>query len=298
MKKLIISCLLILCGCATQESMTQINNRITALESQGLNYQNTHKQVISRMDALESRLKELAESQRITENQFRELYAGLRADSNTGRHEVRQIQGRLEEIEYHLKQKFSNFKPSSRRPDGSVDDDFSSVKPRIARIEQYLGMQPYVPEEKPSSTATQPATTGDDAAHASAASSDVKPEEEDLYSAAKKAYDAGDFDTARMKFTSFLAKNPKSTNSDNSQFWIGESYFNQKWFEKAILEYQKVIEEYPNGNKVPAALLKQGLAFQELGDKSNAKLILKELVRKYPNSNEANIARKKISSLE
>jgi tol-pal system protein YbgF len=263
--------------------MMQINNRLTALESQGLNYQNTHKQVISRMDALESRLKEIAESQRITENQFRELYAGLRADANTGRHEVRQIQGRLEEIEYHLKQKFSNLKPSSRKSDGTTEDDAGLIK-RIVRIEQYLGMQPYVPEEKPAPSVN----TGDTA----------KPEEEDLYSSAKKAYDTSDFDTARMKFASFLAKNPKSTNADNAQFWIGESYFNQKWFEKAILEYQKVIEEYPTGNKVPAALLKQGLAFQELDDKSNAKLILKELIRKYPNSNEANIARKKISSLE
>ena len=61
------------------------------------------------------------------------------------------------------------------------------------------------------------------------------------------------------------------------------------------MEYQKVIENYPKGNKVPAALLKQGLAFRNIGDKPNARLILNELVKKYPNSNEGGIAKQKLT---
>ncbi|MFW5901529.1 MAG: tetratricopeptide repeat protein, partial [Thermodesulfobacteriota bacterium] len=52
------------------------------------------------------------------------------------------------------------------------------------------------------------------------------------------------------------------------------------------------------GNKVAAAYLKQGIAFQELGETGNAKLVLKELIRKFPDSNEAGIARKKIAAIE
>jgi TolA-binding protein len=58
-----------------------------------------------------------------------------------------------------------------------------------------------------------------------------------------------------------LKRFPKSDNADNAQFWIGEIYYRQKWYETAILEYQKVIENYPKGNKVQASLLKQGFAF-------------------------------------
>ena len=90
---------------------------------------------------------------------------------------------------------------------------------------------------------------------------------------------------------------PKSERADNSQFWIGEIYYREKWYEKAILEYQKVIEKYPKGNKVPASLLKQGFAFSNLGDKSNSRLILEELIKKYPNSNEAKIAKDKVKEL-
>ena len=48
---------------------------------------------------------------------------------------------------------------------------------------------------------------------------------------------------------------------------------------------------------MPAALLKQGLSFKQLGEKANARLILNELIRKYPKSKEAAIARKKLETL-
>lgn len=91
---------------------------------------------------------------------------------------------------------------------------------------------------------------------------------------------------------------PNSDNADNAQFWIGEIYYRQKWYEKAILEYQTVIEKYPKGNKVQASLLKQGFSFFNLGDKANARLIFNELVRKYPDANEAAIAREKLKTLQ
>ena len=45
---------------------------------------------------------------------------------------------------------------------------------------------------------------------------------------------------------------------------------------------------------MPAALLKQGMAFTELGDKENARLIFKELIDRYPRSTEAKIAAQKL----
>ena len=79
--------------------------------------------------------------------------------------------------------------------------------------------------------------------------------------------------------------------------WIGESYYREKWFERAILEYQTVIEKYPKGNKVPAAMLKQGMALQKIGEKPSARLIFEELINKYPKASEAAIAKKKLKEL-
>jgi TolA-binding protein len=49
---------------------------------------------------------------------------------------------------------------------------------------------------------------------------------------------------------------------------------------------------------VQASLLKQGFAFFNLGDKANSRLILNELVTKYPESNESKIAREKLKGLK
>ena len=55
---------------------------------------------------------------------------------------------------------------------------------------------------------------------------------------------------------------------------------------------------YPQAERVPAALLRQGSAFAELGEKLNARLVLQELLEKYPNSAEAPRAKQRLKSLE
>jgi TolA-binding protein len=49
---------------------------------------------------------------------------------------------------------------------------------------------------------------------------------------------------------------------------------------------------------VAAALLGQGSAFSELGEKLNARLVLQELLEKYPQSPEAGRAKQRLKALE
>ena len=77
-------------------------------------------------------------------------------------------------------------------------------------------------------------------------------------------------------------------------------YFCQHYlfYEAAILEYEKVTKNYPNGNKVSYALLKQGLSFLNLGDKTSAKLLLQEVIKDYPNTSQARIARSTLQEIK
>ena len=59
-----------------------------------------------------------------------------------------------------------------------------------------------------------------------------------------------------------------------------------------MLEFNEVLKKYPKSNKVPAALLKQGMAFSELGNKKEARLVLEKVVDKYPKTEEADRAKK------
>jgi tol-pal system protein YbgF len=118
------------------------------------------------------------------------------------------------------------------------------------------------------------------------------------YEAAWRTLDKKDYKVAIGRFREFIKKYPKSALAGNAQYWIGESLYALKEFDQAIIEYDAVRRKYPQGEKVPAALLKQGFAFAELGEKVNARLILQEVVEKYPQSPEAGRAKQRLKSLE
>ncbi len=120
----------------------------------------------------------------------------------------------------------------------------------------------------------------------------------DLYRDAYETFYKGDMEGARRKFEAFLKQYPNTELSDNAQFWIGETYYVKKDYEKAILEYEKAIAKYPEGDKIPSALYKQALAFLELGDKTNATNLLKRVIEKYPGSDQAKQAKKKLESIK
>jgi tol-pal system protein YbgF len=119
-----------------------------------------------------------------------------------------------------------------------------------------------------------------------------------LYKDAYETFHRGDLEGARRKFQAFLKQYSNTELSDNAQFWIGETYYLKKDFERAILEYEKAVVKYPEGDKIPAALFKQALAFLELGDKTNARNLLKRVIEKYPLSDQAEIAKKKLETIK
>jgi len=118
------------------------------------------------------------------------------------------------------------------------------------------------------------------------------------YAAAYQTFKNGQYTKAREAFQGFLNAYPTGEYSDNAQFWIGECYFFDKNYEKAILEYEKVTKKFPSSNKVPYALLKQGISFQKLGDKVSAKLLLQQVMKDYPNTSQARIARSKLQEIK
>lgn len=120
----------------------------------------------------------------------------------------------------------------------------------------------------------------------------------DLYKDAYETFYKGNLEGARRKFEAFLKQYPNTELSGNAQFWIGETYYQKKDFEKAILEYEKAITKYPETGKIPAALFKEALAFLELGDKGNAERLLRRVIERFPHSDQAEIAKKKLEAIK
>lgn len=272
---------LLAASCASQSDVVILDERLRIIERSN---QLLNKQNLELKKQISTELKRFGETSETTETTLRSNYAGLNANLDGIQQELRLSSGRIDEISHKLDTKIESYDKLQEQL-AEIKISMAKLDSRVLTLEQYLSI-----EESKSRSVKKSAKTA-----AKGEGSKKGDTVQALYEEAKQAFDNGQLDKARQGFQKLLKDYPKSTMADNAQYWIGETYFREKWFEKAILEYQAVIENYPKGNKVTAAMLKQGIAFLELGDKANARLILKELVKKHPKSNEAKIASKKLT---
>lgn len=94
---------------------------------------------------------------------------------------------------------------------------------------------------------------------------------------------------------SSIPSNPKE--SADALYSRAESYYKEGKFKDAVLEFQRFIDTYSRDDRVPASYLKQGLSLINMGRKEGAKFFLSALIDKFPKSEEAGIARKKLKEI-
>jgi tol-pal system protein YbgF len=271
--------MILLSACATQKDLSYVQGQVSQLKDES--------QVIKQQSA------------------------GSYSEITQYREEVASLHGKIDELRH-------DYQGSVRRLD--MEDslmvrktgDFES---RIARIEQYLGLDnagsgnsqvskvaPPLPDSStpPSGSDTvTDQTKGQPPVKTPGASSPVPPpsalEADDaLLNEGLVKMKKADYSGARANFMAFMTGNPKSPKVADAQFYIAETYFSEKWYEKAILEYQAVIARYTKSPKRPASLYKQGLSFEKIGDKVNAKARYNDVVNLYPKSPEAKLAQKNL----
>jgi tol-pal system protein YbgF len=117
------------------------------------------------------------------------------------------------------------------------------------------------------------------------------------YQAAVDALHAGDHAAAIAGLREFLRRYPDHDYADNAQYWLGESYYDQKDYRRGLEEFRKVVERYPHGNKVPDAMLKVGYCYLALGQIEQARATLEELISVYPRSPSARLASARLDTL-
>jgi tol-pal system protein YbgF len=122
--------------------------------------------------------------------------------------------------------------------------------------------------------------------------------EQVLYNASKDSFDKGRYEESIEGFKRFLDRYPKSELADNAQYWIGECYMALKMYDRAIAAYENVKKNYPEGNKVPDAMLKQAMAFLEKGDETGARILLKRIISAFPESDQAKVAEQRLETLK
>jgi tol-pal system protein YbgF len=117
-----------------------------------------------------------------------------------------------------------------------------------------------------------------------------------LYDAGTQDLTQGRYALALQNFRDYLQRDPGGDLADNAQYGIGESFFAQARFDSAVVEYARVETLSPQGDKVPAALYKLALSQEKLGQAGPAKQTLEALVKRFPLSGEAQLARERLGT--
>jgi len=117
---------------------------------------------------------------------------------------------------------------------------------------------------------------------------------ETVYYAAYSDYIKKNYPLAIQGFRQFIQLFPQNGLADNSLYWIGECYYSQKMYQEAVNTLTELIGNYADGDKIPDAILKKGFALIEMGNQSEGISVLKELISRFPLSEEASLAQQKI----
>jgi tol-pal system protein YbgF len=118
-----------------------------------------------------------------------------------------------------------------------------------------------------------------------------------LYDQAYREYVWGNYEKAIELMEQLIALRPKPELAVNARFYIADSYFREENFPQAIVEFQKVVDQHRDSEKSAEAFYRIGLAYLELNDDQNAVVFLERVVKTYPNSDSAVLARKRLSEM-
>ena len=93
-----------------------------------------------------------------------------------------------------------------------------------------------------------------------------------------------DYQTAEQLFLDFLVQWPQDTLAGNALYWLGETYYAQSFYERAVNSFIETYTKHPNSPKAPAALLKLAKSLDQIARRQTACEALTTLNQEYPNA--------------
>jgi tol-pal system protein YbgF len=118
-----------------------------------------------------------------------------------------------------------------------------------------------------------------------------------LYNNGLRDYNGGNNDVATQEFNDYIKFYPNTDLAGNAYFYLAEIQFKAGDYQKAVANYDLVLQNFPSGNKAAAAQLKKGFALLELGKEDEGTQELKHVIQRYPRTNEALQARDRLRKL-
>jgi tol-pal system protein YbgF len=193
-----------------------------------------------------------------------------------------------------------------------LSDNLEEIKSRLGKLNQQLvdlqntvqsldakisGSAPPPAASTSNSGFTPSAGGGSSAPPSAAMPSGSAPSADTLYSNGLRDITSGKYDLARQEFQDYLKFYGDTDLASNAQFYLGEIAYSQRNYDQAVTEYDRVLTNYPRSFKLAPARFKKGMALIELGQKNTGIRELREVVKRYPGTEEERRARAKLKEL-
>ena len=117
-----------------------------------------------------------------------------------------------------------------------------------------------------------------------------------LWDMAYSDYAAGQWALAIQGFETYLRAFPKSQQSDDAQFYIGEAYQLDGKMREALAAYERVASDFPQSDRAADAYYKRGVIYTTLNQPDRAKEMFETTIKLFPNSESSRLARQLLDS--
>lgn len=122
--------------------------------------------------------------------------------------------------------------------------------------------------------------------------------EKQQFEAALAILRTGDFAAAQTGFGAFTKRYPQSGYKSSALFWLGNAQYALRDYREAVVNFRALVATEPDHLRAPEALLSMANCQVELKDVKSARQTLGNLVKAYPQSEAATVAKDRLTKLK
>ncbi len=126
----------------------------------------------------------------------------------------------------------------------------------------------------------------------------ASPAEVRDYDVALATLRKGEFASAQTSFIDFINRNPASGYKPSALFWLGNAQYALRSYREAIVNFKSVVALAPQHLRAPEAALSIANCQIELKDNISARKTLNDLIKVYPQSEAASVAKDRLTKLK
>ena len=119
----------------------------------------------------------------------------------------------------------------------------------------------------------------------------------EAFEIAHQDYQAGDYASAIRGFEAFQERFPDAPRAIDVQYLVGASYLEKGDCSRAIAAFENMVETFPQNSKSAVGMWKLSYLYAGAGNEVQARAVLLRLIKQYPLTREAKLARQRLPAV-